>query len=393
MPSCHLHLFQKKGVLLLTATCAVLIYFKEITFFYFLVGNFFKKFVLSIYRYKPHMSQDRFITLITKEFTNELTASEESELAGLLQDPLLKARYDLFKAYLSNNQSDHSSDERVFNKIRTKIAQQEAFPISSQKSKNKQYLWKVAAAVFVLIIASIAIMTYLVGISTRQIAYTERAAKKSFTLPDGSKVVLNAESKLIYPKTFKDKQRQVTLVGEGFFDIAKDPKHPFIIHTEQMDIKVLGTSFNLKSYPDDPFSETTLLTGAIEVTLKDRPADRLTLMPSEKLIVRNPTAKDELPESKSSAITQITHLQKMDNTVIETSWIFNKLIFAEQSFVDVSKMLERAYDVKIDFKNQHLKQLKFTGHFERESVTDILNALRLVEPFSYTMQDKKILIY
>jgi ferric-dicitrate binding protein FerR (iron transport regulator) len=340
------------------------------------------------------MPQDRFVELITKEFIGELTAAEENELKSLLQNDSLKERYRLFRAYLSNNHADHSSDDLVFAKIQGRIARHEGSSPTLSKSKNKWFLLKIAAAILVIVIALSVLLPYLTEISTRQIASTERAAKKSFTLPDGSKVVLNAESKLVYPKAFGDKHRRVTLVGEGFFDIAKDPRHPFIIHTEQMDIKVLGTSFNLKSYPGDQFSETTLLSGAIEVTLKERPADRVTLRPSEKLIVRNSNIKDEPSETKlnNDALTQITHLQTVDNTVVETSWIYNKLIFKEQSFADVSKMLERAYDVKIDFQNQNLKQLTFTGHFEKESVTDILNALRLVEPFSYKVKNNKIII-
>lgn len=340
------------------------------------------------------MSQDRLIELITKEFTSELTVSEANELALLLQDKLLKERYNLLKAYLSDHDADHSADERVFKKIQTKIAQREEIPFFLPKSKNKWYLWRIAAAVLIILIGLVVLLPYLTEISTRQVAYTERAAKKSFTLPDGSKVVLNAESKLVYPKAFDDKYRRVTLIGEGFFDVAKDPKRPFVIHTEQMDIKVLGTSFNLKSYPNDPFSETTLLSGAIEVTLKNRPADRVTLRPSEKLIVKNPDIEDQHTGAleTNDALTQVTHFQKIDNTVVETSWIYDKLIFKDRSFADISKMLERTYDVKIDFRNQRLKLLKFTGHFEMESVTDILNALRLVEPFSYTIEHKKIII-
>lgn len=339
------------------------------------------------------MSQDRFIELITKEFTDELTVADANELKLLLQDSRLMERYCLFKAYLSNNDEDHAANDIAFKKIQLKIAQRET-PLSLPKNKDKWYLSKVAAAVFLIVMTSLALLPYLTKISAKQTAYTERAAKKSFTLPDGSKVVLNAESKLVYPKAFQGEDRRVTLIGEGFFDIAKDPRRPFIIHTAQMDIKVLGTSFNLRSYPNDQFSETTLLSGTIEVSLKERPADRVTLKPSEKLIVRNSDVKDHYngTEPGNDALTQITHLQKIDNNVVETSWIYDKLIFKEQSFADISKMLERAYDVKIDFENQHLKQLKFTGHFEKESVVDILNALRLVEPFSYTMQSKKIII-
>jgi transmembrane sensor len=120
--------------------------------------------------------------------------------------------------------------------------------------------------------------------------YTERKTLSKMILADGSSVTLNADSRLKYPASFDGPTREVYLTGEAFFDIQKDPDHPFIIHTDKMIIRVLGTSFNVKSYPGDASMETTLLQGSVEVTFPDRPADKIILRPSDKLVIRNTPA-------------------------------------------------------------------------------------------------------
>ena len=126
-------------------------------------------------------------------------------------------------------------------------------------------------------------------------------------LPDGSTVWLNAGSKLTYNKNFNTATREVELSGEAYFDVKKDEHHPFIIHTSAMHIKVLGTAFNVKSYPGDKSSETSLIRGSIEVTMNNRPQEKIILHPSEKLVVMNriETKKDE-DETKPEPISTVT---------------------------------------------------------------------------------------
>ncbi len=114
--------------------------------------------------------------------------------------------------------------------------------------------------------------------------YASKAGeRKSFQLPDGSKVVLNAASAIWLEKGFNEGRRTLRLEGEAFFDIAQDASSPFIIHTEEMDITVLGTAFNVKAYKDDETVETTLLRGRVRV---DMPAGKqVYLQPKEKLVI------------------------------------------------------------------------------------------------------------
>ena len=338
------------------------------------------------------MSQDRFIELLTKEFIDVLTQAEADEFKALLQNKEYQERYDLFRLYLSANDPDHSSDGDLYAKVRQKIYQYEEYhlPVRSKRTKY----WKLAVAAMVTLVSLTIFALYQKESAISYQASTKRGDKRTVTLDDGTTVVLNAESKLVYPEEFNGEYREVTLIGEGFFDVKKDPKHPFIIHTAKMDIRVVGTAFNVKSYPGDRFFETTLIRGLIEVTLKDRPEDRITLRPSEKLIVQN-VSEGALTKKQgigNDALTQVTHFQKIDSTVIETSWMQNKIVFNDQTLSQISEMLERAYDVEINFSGEEVKDLRFTGAFEKESVEDILRTLRLIEPFSYKIYNNQIII-
>jgi transmembrane sensor len=166
-------------------------------------------------------------------------------------------------------------------------------------------------------------------------------------LPDGTSVTLNSESTLRYPAAFTGQTREVTLTGEAFFDVIKDHEHPFIIHTDKMNVKVLGTAFDVKSYPNDAVSETTLIRGAIEVTLKDRPSDRIILKPKEKLIVTNDAATIKKTQGKGAVndttpaaqyvLTSLSYIRQNDSTVSETSWINNRFAFDDDNFATLAK--------------------------------------------------------
>jgi ferric-dicitrate binding protein FerR (iron transport regulator) len=107
-----------------------------------------------------------------------------------------------------------------------------------------------------------------------QIIASAPGERKTVTLADGSSVILNANSQLILSPSFNKKNRDLTLRGEAFFDVHQDAGHPFIIHTRQMDVKVLGTSFNVMAYENDRKTETSLISGALEVTVKMAPKKR-----------------------------------------------------------------------------------------------------------------------
>ncbi len=222
-------------------------------------------------------------------------------------------------------------------------------------------------------------------------------------MPDGTQVWLNSGSKLNYQRDFNTRSREVVLEGEAFFDVVKNPSHPFIVHASSIDIKVLGTSFTVKSYPQDETIETTLLRGMIEVTRQDNPSTpRVILKPNEKLILSKHLILSSLPASpgepaRISASARVPDISISavagnvpDSDKVETSWMYNKLVFEGDSFKELAQKMERWFNVKISFKDEELNQYHFGGVFDNETVVEALNALQLTAKFTYKIKGNEI---
>ena len=181
--------------------------------------------------------------------------------------------------------------------------------------------------------------------------------------------------------------------GEGFFEVVKNKEKPFIIHASKINVKVLGTEFNVRSYPTDKTTVASLIRGSIEVTFKDKPNKKIILKPNEKIIVDNNLILDDILENSHQRreknyevpgvdIKKLTHEFKT-GTIIETSWVENKLIFQDESFEEIANMLERWYGVTIIFKNNQLKENHLTGSFRTETIEQALDALKFTASFKY----------
>ena len=226
---------------------------------------------------------------------------------------------------------------------------------------------------------------------------TKRGSKSSIKLPDGTTVRLNTDSRLTYISFAAGKTREVTLVGEAYFDVAHDSSRPFIIHTGKVNIKVLGTSFNVRNYPQDKELETSLIKGKIEVSLESRPEDIIILKPTEKLIIAK--EEDELSAatkvSNSSdnkvVLTSITYMRQ-DSLVAETSWLNDKLVFVNQPLEKIALELERKYAINITFKDEKVKKYRYTGVFENVSLEKVFELIKYSKNFNYKINDKNIVI-
>jgi ferric-dicitrate binding protein FerR (iron transport regulator) len=237
------------------------------------------------------------------------------------------------------------------------------------------------------------------GIKTGEIA-TKNGSNTQLKLPDGSIVWLNAGSKLNYEKINETGVREVYLTGEAFFDVVKNPKRPFIIHTSSIDIKVLGTKFNVKAYPDDKTVETSLIRGSVEVTVKNRPEEKYLLKPNQKLILMNEAYAEKIAAEHQSlplklpviTIRQLSYI-KGDTAAVETSWVRNKLIFEDEPFVELAKRMGRWYDVEFEFRNKNIEEERINVAFDGETLVQALNYLKLIARFNYKIEDKKVVIY
>jgi len=367
------------------------------------------------------MTNDRFIILLTKELCEQLTDTEREELFSLLKDnPHYRDQRELFKAYWEKDRNEYQASSALFKKVQEKIRAEEAAipspdpllpaPDPLPRRNNIRRIWYSAAAALILTIGG---LTYYnsspkpTGTETaaRWLQTATRPTKKDvLTLPDGTLVTLNSATTIKYPDHFGDSTREVYLDGEAYFDVSKNPGHPFIIHADKMNIRVLGTSFNVKSYKNEASGEATLITGSIEVTLNDRPSDRIILKPKEKLVVQNnritkkqlgpaPTTPDSAGKSTRYALTNLTYFNNNVHTVVETSWVENKLVFSNRDFVDISGDLERWYGVHIEFMTERAKHYNFSGYFEKETLPEALEVLKMIDHFNYKIEDSTVYIY
>jgi ferric-dicitrate binding protein FerR (iron transport regulator) len=259
-----------------------------------------------------------------------------------------------------------------------------------EDKKNKHIfsmLLKLTAAVAVVIVAGYFILknndhSGKEGLKIFAAAYGER---KNFQLPDGSVVILNAGSKMHIDERYGISTRDIYLEGEAFFDVKHNKALPFIVHTPAMDVKALGTAFNVKAYPGEKMTETSLVRGIVEVTLKEEKNRKVLLYPNEKVQWKQPSA-DEAAKEKKILLPQnlVQSLTKTDrNEIKEIAWTENKLVFADETFADIAILLERWYGVKIEFADEVTRNYRFTGIFEKEEIGAVLSFLKESRDFNY----------
>lgn len=232
-------------------------------------------------------------------------------------------------------------------------------------------------------------------------------SKSTIELPDGSVVTLNSGSTLKYPGSFATNHRTVILDGEAFFDVKKNSASPFLVKTKDITVRVLGTTFNVKSYPDDNLTETTLVTGKVEI-LRNRADARsdneekpLVLAPNQKAVFYRESNQLGVANSQTQTTDQVMKAPEDLKVLVQneikteniTSWKNDILVFNSEPFEDIVKKLERWYNVEVTLKYAKLGPVVFSGKFDKESVEEVLHALSLIEPFKYEVNKNKILIY
>jgi transmembrane sensor len=369
------------------------------------------------------MSQENFWVLLSKKLAAEASSAELQELEKLLQQhpEWQYAAQNLQDIWQQQAQKDTLQAEDAY-LLHLHRMEEMQIPFEDEPAsempvirKNKIKKWLFYAAAVAIILAGF--FSYKNFLDTKEktnvIAHslneisTRAGSKSKVKLPDGSVVWLNAGSKLTYTKEYGLQQREVNLTGEGYFDVKKIKEKPFIIHTSKIDIKVLGTVFNVKAYPEDRQTETSLIHGSIEVTIKDRPRDKIILSPSEKLVVKNTGGAEQITSAegkkislpqKASEISSLMSVDKLryieaDSTISETAWVSNRLVFRNEAFSDVALRMQRWYDVEIEIKDDNLLQEPLSGTFENETVLQALDAFKYFLPFKYEQKENKIIIY
>ena len=347
---------------------------------------------------------ERFFEIVIKDLAGDSTPEEGQELKHIMSEDAVAARqYELFRMYWAQNHHDHIDSRRLFSNVQMRISELEKEagandmePLMMPVRGKGRLVWMSGVAAAVALLISAGVFYYRSQHEPLMAKFTSKGEKSTFMLDDGTRVTLNADSKLEYAADFPVKSREVYLTGEAFFDVHGDAQKPFIIHTNKMDIKVLGTAFNVKSYPNETSTEATLLKGAIEVTVADNPTEKIILKPSQKVVVSDYDStrkkavalKDVVP-----SLTTVTYFSQKDTMIMETSWLQNKLTFHDEDFATLAKRMERWYNVSISFNGDSRKLLRFTGILEGETVAEAFHALKLTEEFTYKIEDSTIVIY
>ncbi|QEM04731.1 FecR family protein [Mucilaginibacter rubeus] len=353
--------------------------------------------------------------LIGKKLNGEASPEELLELEQLLQQQGDAIMYPMDKLEeIWKNDQQIAEDEKLLSKwaafdaeldaVEEKEAEEAAQVIAVQTKKEKARIIKLgsllAAACLMLGVFWFTRKETIVPGKPNEITAPKNGISK-IQLPDGSRVWLNMGSKLTYNNDFGTEQRKVSLVGEAFFDVVKDPQRPFVVTTTTISIRVLGTKFNVRSYNNDKTSEAALIRGKIELTILKNPEKKIILNPSEKITVINnqePQLKSNTPTYKIAEETPLIalsriHQAKEDTLPSEALWLENKLAFDAEDFENIAQKMERRYNVNIVFENEDIKKLRFTGKFEKESINKALLSLQKTAAFHYKIDTNQIVIY
>jgi len=197
-------------------------------------------------------------------------------------------------------------------------------------------------------------------------------------LADGTLINLNAGSSLRYPNGFKaEGNREVFLTGEAYFQVSHDAKRPFLVHTDDLEIEVLGTHFNVQAYADEKNSNTLLVNGVVQVKQKSNPEDAVVLKPGMQASYTQ--------GSKTLEIASV-------NTAPYIAWVKGQLYFDQADFPQIARILERKFDVQIQVNNTALKKEKFTAKFKAESLEQILKSFNESYPFNYDIKQNTVVI-
>lgn len=320
------------------------------------------------------MSVSKYITLLRKKLKGALSAEDQKQLDQWSKEDAYKG-LDRIWEMSSQYKKDYQPDvEAGMQRFKARLAQEEAVVVPLKK--NNTFL-RVAAAVLFVLALSWLWRNYLDKPAQELMVATAAEEKLEVNLPDGSVVVLNQNSSLRYPASFDQAiHRAVELEGEAFFDIQSNAEQPFLIHTTETDVKVLGTSFNVRAYPEESFTEVDVVSGKVAFATRDQSYESI-LLPKEKA-----TFQHDNPQMHKIA----------DETQNAHSWRTQQLRFRNTPMPEVLAALERHFDIAFEVEDAMLRKCNYTSNFEEEELTNILAAIELSFNLSFSPTDGQQII-
>ncbi|MDR3260440.1 MAG: DUF4974 domain-containing protein [Tannerella sp.] len=300
----------------------------------------------------------------------------------------LKQVYDLRRGGLYPRPDEiGESWERLLAKIKQTKTAPVNQPAANDHRRRLAELLKYAAVGILFISATLGVQQLLRKNQPAAVAHSiemnvEAGPRMShLTLPDGSKVVLNASTKFQFPDRFDAHLREVFLDGEAFFEVVHREDAPFIVHTSRQHIRVLGTTFNVMDYSADDYAITTLVSGRVEV---------------------QPTGSDSAPEktyllkpNQQAFLNKTTSELTLEDIKIDPArtWVNKIYPFRDESLLRITQRLEKIYGVKIDITDEALKEVMYTGVFRLDSpIEEVLQVINYQKQFVYQLKENEIVI-
>lgn len=320
------------------------------------------------------------------------------EIIKLIEKLLSGTITDSEKKTLSDSYNEKKMSEQDFNDYYEKKWPHSVENNSFGILKGKKKVWKQIREylhpgynfsfykkkwISVTAVAAVALLFLILGQTVKFFTQTEaddliivvdNGQKANIKLPDGSIVKLNSDTEIRYPTDFGKNERRINLNGEAYFDVTSDSKKPFIVQTGQnLQIKALGTKFNIKSYPNDALISSTLLEGKIEVS---NTSFTEILYPGEQIKFH----KKDQTFSKSST----------ENINESIFWMTNQFVFNGESLENIAMILERTYNITVSFETPEIKEFSFSGKVNNNSIENVLNLITIVSPLKYTIDGSNI---
>ena len=351
------------------------------------------------------MSKTRLRNLLNKYLNNACTESEMSELLEMFKragnEAEIKSLLNDYWTDLSDD-NDHrvvefsENQDEWFNEIYSQALHQEGGIESDKQSSvikehRIRYSYQKRSAewlkVVAILILSATMTIFYFSINNNEIAeevaYQQKISgpgeKIRFTLPDGTQVHLNSESKLLYKTDFSNNNREVHLRGEGYFVVAKDEGRPFMVYTEEITTIVLGTSFNVRSYPEDQQVSVAVTTGKVALT-KSEITDN-----NRQVVLEADQWADYTIDSHSfqTGSGDVSYL---------TAWNEGVLLYHDKQLSDVALQLERWYGVTISFENEELQGCVIRGEHRDETLTNVLDAISYAFDLEYRIEGREVVL-
>ena len=327
--------------------------------------------------------------MLGKYLSHETNAAETQRVEHWINQSG-ENRKELDEIRLMLEQSDavyklkNYDSEAAWNKVAEKMEppQSKAIRWINFRKNGMKTFYKYAAVILIALLLGTA--GYFIGFQNplKEFYTTEFTSDiqntNEYLLPDGSVVTLNSHSKIIFPKHFKGKIREVTITGEVFFDVIPNSEKPFIINAGEARIKVLGTSFNISAYPENKKVEVVVESGKVEVSCKEKTQADAT---NEILLTKG---------EKGTFIEYENRLEKSLNTDRNyLAWKTHNLVFEETPLSEVISHLKKTYHIEIEINNKEINDLVLTAEFDKKPVDFILNVVQLTFDLSLTKENNR----